>query len=244
LYFYNARWYDPYLNRWIQPDSIILDPNNTQSYDRYAYVKNNPIRNSDPTGHFSEDQIKKFLGLSEDDPWEKVLELFEKGGKYEGRLGWLDVLKKAEIGDQITIDWGDHGLPEGHPAFDETLQFELGPQGDLILVGNDFYLDHEVAGLYGEEYELTHFETNTGKRAAAASLIIATDLSIGVPAFLLIISGNPMAMKAGEFLELSVVLPVNILGVKMWTDADREKYEVLMIQAIPDTNQQNQGERK
>jgi hypothetical protein len=135
-------------------------------------------------------------------------------------------------------------LPEYHPAFDESLQFELGPQGDLILVGSNFYLGYEVAGLYGEEYKLTHFETNTGKRVAAALLIAATDLTVGVPAFLMIISGNPAFMKAGEFLETTVVLPVNILGVKMWTDADREKYEVLMIQAIPDTGQQNQGERK
>jgi hypothetical protein len=150
------------------------------------------VRNSDPTGHFSEDQIKKFLGFLEDDPWEKVLELFEKDGKYEGRWGWLDVLKKAEIGDQVTIDWLDHNLPEDHPAFDESLQFELGPQGDLILVGSNFYLGHEVAGLYGEEYKLTHFETNTGKRVAAAFLIAATDLTVGVPAFLIIISGNPV----------------------------------------------------
>jgi RHS repeat-associated protein len=37
LYYYGARWYDSYLNRWIQPDVIIPDPNNSQSYDRYAY---------------------------------------------------------------------------------------------------------------------------------------------------------------------------------------------------------------
>ena len=51
LYYYVARWYDPYLNRWIQPDTIVPDPNQSQSYDRYSYVKNNPIRYSDPTGH-------------------------------------------------------------------------------------------------------------------------------------------------------------------------------------------------
>ncbi len=28
LYFYNARWYDPYLNRFTQPDSIV--PTQTQ----------------------------------------------------------------------------------------------------------------------------------------------------------------------------------------------------------------------
>ncbi len=54
LYYYGARWYDPYLNRWIQPDSIIPDPNNSQSYDRYAYALNNPVRYTDPTGHITQ----------------------------------------------------------------------------------------------------------------------------------------------------------------------------------------------
>jgi RHS repeat-associated protein len=51
LYYYNARFYDPYLNRWCQPDSIIPDTYDPQSYDRYAYVKNNPVNFNDPTGH-------------------------------------------------------------------------------------------------------------------------------------------------------------------------------------------------
>jgi RHS repeat-associated protein len=51
LYFYNARWYDPYLNRWIQPDSIIPDQYNPLDYDRYSYVRNNPVIYTDPTGH-------------------------------------------------------------------------------------------------------------------------------------------------------------------------------------------------
>jgi RHS repeat-associated protein len=54
LYFYQARWYDPYLNRWTQPDSIVPDPGNPLSYDRYAYVYNNPINRTDPSGHWPE----------------------------------------------------------------------------------------------------------------------------------------------------------------------------------------------
>jgi RHS repeat-associated protein len=51
LYFYGSRWYDPYLNRWIQPDSIIPDPGNPTDLDRYAYARNNPTNYVDPSGH-------------------------------------------------------------------------------------------------------------------------------------------------------------------------------------------------
>jgi RHS repeat-associated protein len=51
IYYYNARWYDGYLNRWAQPDPIIPDPYNTSDWDRYSYVRNNPVGYIDPTGH-------------------------------------------------------------------------------------------------------------------------------------------------------------------------------------------------
>ena len=49
LMFYNARWYDPSLGRFAQADSIV--PGGVQGYDRYAYVQNNPLRYTDPSGH-------------------------------------------------------------------------------------------------------------------------------------------------------------------------------------------------
>jgi RHS repeat-associated protein len=51
LYFYEARYYDPEIGRFIQPDSIIPDHGNPQSYNRYSYVLNNPLRHIDPDGH-------------------------------------------------------------------------------------------------------------------------------------------------------------------------------------------------
>ena len=36
LMYYNARWYDPYLNRFAQADSIIPGAGNSQAWDRYA----------------------------------------------------------------------------------------------------------------------------------------------------------------------------------------------------------------
>jgi hypothetical protein len=40
------------LGRFVQPDSIIPDPGNPQSLDRYAYSFNNPIKHNDPSGHW------------------------------------------------------------------------------------------------------------------------------------------------------------------------------------------------
>ena len=51
LYDYGPRWYDPVIGRFIQPDSIVPEPANPQSLNRYAYVLNNPLRYTDPTGH-------------------------------------------------------------------------------------------------------------------------------------------------------------------------------------------------
>jgi RHS repeat-associated protein len=51
LYYYNARWYDPYLARFTQPDTIVPNPTDAKAFDRYAYVYNNPVMYSDPSGH-------------------------------------------------------------------------------------------------------------------------------------------------------------------------------------------------
>jgi RHS repeat-associated protein len=51
LYFYGARMYSPYLNRWLSPDTIVPDLANPQSLNRYSYVNNNPLKYIDPTGH-------------------------------------------------------------------------------------------------------------------------------------------------------------------------------------------------
>ena len=62
------RWYDPYLNRFTQPDTIISDPYNSQNYDRYSYTLNNPLKYTDPSGHC----IKNPEDGEDFDCWEKV----------------------------------------------------------------------------------------------------------------------------------------------------------------------------
>lgn len=51
LNYYNARYYDPHIRRFTQPDSVIPNVYNPQDLNRYSYVRNNPLRYTDPTGH-------------------------------------------------------------------------------------------------------------------------------------------------------------------------------------------------
>ena len=51
LYYYDARYYDPKLARFISADTIVPDPRNPQALNRYSYVVNNPIKYIDPSGH-------------------------------------------------------------------------------------------------------------------------------------------------------------------------------------------------
>ena len=53
IYYYGARWYDPAIGRFMQADTIVpLQVQGTQAFDRYAYVNNNPLRFTDPSGHW------------------------------------------------------------------------------------------------------------------------------------------------------------------------------------------------
>jgi RHS repeat-associated protein len=54
LYYYGSRYYDPALGRFIQPDTLIPNPFDPQSYDRYAYARDNPLRYVDPTRYVLE----------------------------------------------------------------------------------------------------------------------------------------------------------------------------------------------
>jgi len=48
----NARLYDPVLGRFLEMDPYVSMPDFTQSYNRYSYGMNNPLKYSDPNGEF------------------------------------------------------------------------------------------------------------------------------------------------------------------------------------------------
>jgi len=83
LYFYNARWLDVQLGRFVQADSIV--PGGVQGLDRYAYVNNSPLVYVDPSGHKCAEGI--YAHEECEGPLEKRnLLIFET----EGKMQWTE----------------------------------------------------------------------------------------------------------------------------------------------------------
>jgi RHS repeat-associated protein len=66
LYFYAARWYDPCIMQFNQPDTVIPDTYNALDWNRYSYGRYNPLKYNDPSGHWPEwNSVGEFfMGLS------------------------------------------------------------------------------------------------------------------------------------------------------------------------------------
>ena len=142
LMFYNARWYDPALGRFAQADTIIPGVWNSQSWDRYAYGLNSPLRYFDPTGHWSVDQIKNYLQKTYGDVWEDYFNAWENDSIF-----W-NMLLEAEDGDVLTAP--TEKLPGGYfqatddgsftfMTFGEVGLEQFQGKGPYILSGNNHF---------------------------------------------------------------------------------------------------------
>lgn len=54
LYYYNARYYHPTIGRFVSRDVLLGSDGDSLSRNRYAYVKNNPFKYTDPSGNIFE----------------------------------------------------------------------------------------------------------------------------------------------------------------------------------------------
>ncbi|MCB0002789.1 MAG: RHS repeat-associated core domain-containing protein [Anaerolineae bacterium] len=96
LYFYNARYYDPLLGRFTQPDTIVPNPGDPQALNRYSYVGNRPTVFVDPTGRFEQSAIEEYLQSLNLDDWHDTLKLWMADQQ------WWTALLAAQAGDVLT----------------------------------------------------------------------------------------------------------------------------------------------
>ena len=142
LYFYGSRWYDTSLGRWAQPDSIIPNPYDSQSWDRYAYVNNNPVRYKDPGGHIP---VCEGTG-SCSDQWRQ-----DKAYARYGEIGYMKYEIKYEFGIKMEesdgMKWSRNNLQTAYNSLkmiNDKLQGNLksmvsGTAFTIMGGGNQYY---------------------------------------------------------------------------------------------------------
>ncbi len=79
----NGRIYDADIGRFLQADPFIQQADNLQNYNRYAYVLNNPMSYTDPSGFFFDkiwSAIKKY--------WKPIVAIIAAVVTYGAASGW------------------------------------------------------------------------------------------------------------------------------------------------------------
>ncbi|MCA9949996.1 MAG: hypothetical protein KDE48_10135 [Anaerolineales bacterium] len=186
----NARYYLPNTNRFLTPDTIVPDPKNPQSFNRYSYVYNNPVNFTDPTGH---DRCGVAGTVCSDEPPFIPTDLTE----------WLvnemvhhvtgSELEAMRDANSFSIEWfAESGtffeLNTGHGKWDVKRNIEREVGTAIVLCGDKGcnWFDYSTPGniLYG---------------FTAASVEIPQDISTAAGGFLEIVEGTA---KLGNYSTL------------------------------------------
>ena len=140
-----GQWEEEVLGKFLSPDTIVPAAGNALDYHRYAYTRFNPVKYTDPTGHYSDQALLTHFGC---ESWSCVEEHFQEGGSHAGLWGWLDILLKAEDGDavQATVSYG--GMLSTVSGNFATVNGQITVQGPQLHFGKD--APSTSAGAWGE----------------------------------------------------------------------------------------------
>jgi RHS repeat-associated protein len=161
----NGRIYDPVLGRMLSPDPYVQAPTFTQSFNRYSYVFNNPLRWIDPTGYKVCTCLGNYLGRvchcsgggadptdwewgewyyggNWDQSWTHLENIsFDLGGGGDGSTFWSGVPGSGSSGGGIGPGVGGH-----HTLWpnDGNTRDGISPQGLQMMTA--FYLHFQFGG--------------------------------------------------------------------------------------------------
>ncbi len=119
-------------------------PENPQSLNRYSYVLNSPLRYTDPTGHFTDDELASLLG----DNWQELMQLWQEYDPY-----WYYILRNVlEGGYTMTASEAYlPGLYTGRPGGTGTERWYITFSGSGKDIQAFEYVMNEKTGYIGPQ---------------------------------------------------------------------------------------------
>ncbi|OGW26080.1 MAG: hypothetical protein A2X59_10855 [Nitrospirae bacterium GWC2_42_7] len=156
LYNYKARLYDPVIGRFISADSIVSDPFDPQSLNRYSYVLNNPLIYTDPTGHDAYVGLYCYGGGGWGDGWGITIGWEWGGGGYGGV--WDDYFGNYS-GWSLPAGGGGHGggsreqTNNSSAVIDSVSEFASNVGNSFQAIGNamGYGTNYITGGLIGND---------------------------------------------------------------------------------------------
>ncbi len=191
LYYYNARYYDPTIGRFISPDPIIQNNANPQFFNRYSYVLNNPLKYVDPTGLFTDTELNN-VGIYYD---------CRNPDKSNVSAQTWDMLLKGQVGERVVLlngetyyffheaqnEWDEKGvlklMSDANGSFtnitDKVSNSALAAMDPSKLASNYQWdilpldsRDPVFKGKSYNEYRLNYFDRQRAEREAHGVLLI------------------------------------------------------------------------
>jgi RHS repeat-associated protein len=144
MYYFDARYNDPNLRHFTQPDTVEPDLEDPQELNKYIYVGNNPITYVDPDGHRR--KKKQEIKLSKNE--KKILKEAKKVAK--NSKGYEDYKANCKMfANEIVKKATGKNLPPGYSYADKEL--DKAKSGDVLQYGGKIKLGDDGHALYDED---------------------------------------------------------------------------------------------
>lgn len=175
LHNYGARYYNANFMHFISPDSIVPDRSNPQSFNRYAYGNNNPVKYIDPNGHAAR-TVEKGLVLTVwiRDHWDeaqRIAAAWKVGKLDEAAAEGLLVKTKSEKGQAAAgIFEKNGGVRAPGKDVDHTIDKQLGGTNSPENLAN---LDSSVNRSFGKQIADQLKDSPYGTTVAAVMLMMS-----------------------------------------------------------------------
>ena len=181
----------PYINRFLQPDTLIPDLSNPQSWNRFSYVTNRPVNFSDPTGHMMDEgdggctntedckspEEKLQEELKDFEPPERASEMIWFGTWLSPREAEMFVMKEPRPFGNYSYSWNYYGLFKMKQIWKNTdnatslLFHEYDPEGEMNNSPSGAFhhaywsaqITREFGADFAEQFTRAH-ETRPGSR--------------------------------------------------------------------------------
>jgi RHS repeat-associated protein len=163
IYFYNARYYDGFLARFISPDTFIPNTGKPADWDRYAYASNSPIVYSDPGGHCYNRDSNGNLTARCQAYWEQYTSFIKHRYAYQESAA-ENVVNQFDQRITSSLGWNTCGFSAVASSVDDVLKWgKKMSSDDAKILKSDGIQPSKLVTFYQDEIVLKFIQDNQRK---------------------------------------------------------------------------------